>query len=610
MNSWSIPEVNTRTGASHARRDVVCQDASGWGSLKDRSGHPVYLMVVADGHGGKRYIHSDVGSRLACELSLNLVAEQLRQWGSEGRDAVQRWQEWLEGTFPKALHQRWQSAVETHWYKESTKRESSESTYSPLSYGSTIALVMMTPTWWAHTGLGDWDLVRIGSDGDVKLVNEEKEEDQNGGESTYSLCLSNAPRHFAARTAVHLITEQEPAFSLLLSTDGVRKSCSTDADFFSIASYLCEEKKQPQANSTIQLNADLDRISSQGSGDDVSVAIGRWTQLEKRLLLDGVVGRKNLSKTSQWKVVQPGKEEGVQDRLTSTSGQKLPGLDNVVEADPDISVETDTQGSQIWSSPLVIGLVVITAAALAVAGMALTSKAPFTRSNSGDSGQPSSEVAEVLRMQNIVLCKLASTTAQNPEGLANNKTNQGGNKSESENRQGPEMPGKQDAQNLKENASPSDNNSSFNDGSSESPSLLLLKQITETLNQRRTTFRDLENRSKSPDSYLAATSKDHLSTLIAWSFTDPKLKPLRINSVRGESFLNKIVGMIPHRLRPVSNNTSHQLVVKFCPELREAITRQWQRERSEAAAIPSSIKPAEQLRRDALINEVRPLFSD
>lgn len=567
MNSWSIPEVNTRTGASHARRDVVCQDASGWGSLKDRSGHPVYLMVVADGHGGKRYIHSDVGSRLACELSLNLVAEQLRQWGSEGRDAVQRWQEWLEGTFPKALHQRWQSAVETHWYKESTKRESSESTYSTLSYGSTIALVIMTPTWWAHTGLGDWDLVRIGSDGDVKLVNEEKEEDQNGGESTYSLCLSNAPRHFAARTAVHVITEQEPAFSLLLSTDGVRKSCSTDADFFSIASYLCEEKKQPQANSTIQLNADLDRISSQGSGDDVSVAIGRWTQLEKRLLLKGGAGRKNLSKTSQWKVVQPGKEEGVQDRLTSTSGQKLPGLDNVVEADPDISVETDTQGSQIWSSPFVIGLVIITAAALAVAGMALTSKAPFTRSNSGDSGQPSSEVAEVLRMQNIVLCKLASPTVQNPEGLANNKTNQGGNKPDAG------------------EADPKTDHSS-----------ILLNLITQTLDSRKKTFQDLESRNKSPDSYLAAPSNDPLGALIAWSNNDPELKPLTINSTRGKGFHDNITSMIPHWLQRGKNVISRGSTVVFCPELREAIRLQWQRKRPGPAAVPSSAEPTEKMR--------------
>ena len=558
-------------------------------------------MVVADGHGGKRYIHSDVGSRLACELSLNLVAEQLGQRGSVGRDAVQRWQEWLEDAFPKALHQRWKSAVETHWYKKSTKRETSEASYSPISYGTTIALVMMTPTWWAHTGLGDWDLVRIGSNGEVKLVNEEQEEEQNGGESTYSLCLNNAPRHFAPRTAVHLITEQEPAFSLLLSTDGVRKSCSTDADFFAIASYLCEEKKQPQANSTIQLNADLDRISSQGSGDDVSIAIGRWALLEKRLLLKGGPGRKNLSKTSEWQVVQPGKEEGVQDRLISPSGQKLPGLVNVVEADPGISVETDTQGSQIWSSPLVIGLVVITAAALAVAVVALSIKAPFTRSNSGDSGQPSLEVAEVLLKQNIVLCTLV------PGGLANNKTNQGGNKSESENLQNQGTPGKQDAdgdnseptdtKNLKENASPIDNNSSFNDGSSESPSSLLLKQITETLNHRKSTFRDLENRSKSTDSYLAAPSNDPLSALIAWSYTDPKLKPLRINSVKGEGFDN-ITSMISHWLQRGKNVISRESTVVFCPALREAITRQWQRERSEAAAIPDSVKPAEQKRSD------------
>ena len=189
MSNWIVPEVATRTGASHTRRGVVCQDASGRQSLQDRSGQPVQLMVVADGHGGKRYTHSDVGSRLACELSLNLVAEQLGRWSSVGCGAAQSWQEWLECSFPKVLHQSWLAAVKSHWCEEGKETDPGEESFSPLAYGTTIGLVVMAPAWWAHTGLGDWDLVKIGADGEVELVNEEQEEDQTGGEATYSLSL-------------------------------------------------------------------------------------------------------------------------------------------------------------------------------------------------------------------------------------------------------------------------------------------------------------------------------------------------------------------------------------------------------------------------------------
>lgn len=268
MSSWSPPETRTRTGASHARKGSVCQDASDWRTVSDRSGRPVQLMAVADGHGGLRYTRSEVGSALACQLALERLARQLEQWSSGDADASQRWLAWLRDVFPRELHQRWLEAVEHHWRQEAA---GDAGDFSPLPYGTTLAVVVMTPGWWGHTGLGDWDLVRLEPGGTAELLSEEAEPEQGGGEATFSLCLSNAYRHFAGRTAVYPLTPQRPAFSLLLSTDGVRKSCSTDADFFTIADYLCGK-----ADLEADLDADLDRISSQGSGDDVSVAIGRW----------------------------------------------------------------------------------------------------------------------------------------------------------------------------------------------------------------------------------------------------------------------------------------------------------------------------------------------
>ena len=275
MRYWSHPECVTRTGASHLRRGVVCQDASGRQELTDRSGQPIQVLVVADGHGGQRYTHSEVGSHLACELALKLLADQFSQWSSTKDVEIQRWRSWLVETFPNSLHQRWLASVERHWRQKITEKDALEQPFSPIPFGTTLGVVIMTPTWWGHTGLGDWDLVRVRSGGDVALVNEEKEESQTSGEATYSLCLSNASSQFAVRSAVYPISQDTPSFALLLSTDGVRKSCSTDEDFFAIAKYLCEGDQLREGETANELNSDLDRISSQGSGDDVSVAIGR-----------------------------------------------------------------------------------------------------------------------------------------------------------------------------------------------------------------------------------------------------------------------------------------------------------------------------------------------
>ncbi|MCP9904693.1 protein phosphatase 2C domain-containing protein [Cyanobium sp. BA5m-10] len=509
MSSWFVPEVNTRTGASHARRGVVCQDASGWCSLKDRSGHPVQLMVVADGHGGKRYIHSDVGSRLACELSLNLVAEQLGQSSSVGRDAVQRWQEWLEGSFAQTLHRRWLAAVEAHWNQERIKTEASEDPYSPLSYGTTIALVIMTPDWWGHTGLGDWDLVRIGSDGEVELASEEQEEDQTGGETTYSLCLSNAPRHFVARTAVHPITEQETPFSLLLSTDGVRKSCSTDADFFAIVRYLCEAEQPRQGDAAVQLSSDLDRISSQGSGDDVSVAIGRWRVVsEKPHLSRGARHPKQGLQPSQLVIVQPCQEKP----LASTSAAKAEAIVNT-DLSPTLIQGGGSKNNQISENCLqrhipwpIVALVVIVVAAIgATAGIAWKGLGPFTRANKSNLAQKNSQLVAALQNQSSKLCnsmKNAGSPAFPPSPRINDE---------------------------------------------------LINSIAGQLSPYKRIFKDTLRDTRIRNIYLAMPSKDPLGALIASS--NPELEQPQL--------------------------------VEFCPELREALSREWQRARIDLPAAPN-----------------------
>ena len=55
-------------GASHERRNIVCQDSSAF-----KVGNGYAVAVVADGHGSKKHFRSDVGSRFAVEAVLETM---------------------------------------------------------------------------------------------------------------------------------------------------------------------------------------------------------------------------------------------------------------------------------------------------------------------------------------------------------------------------------------------------------------------------------------------------------------------------------------------------------------------------------------------------------
>jgi hypothetical protein len=235
---------------------------------------PVQVMAVADGHGGERYRFSDVGSTLACEQALMAVEHHLRHTALLAADApdLEGWARWLGADLPERIHGNWLAAVREHWHRQGhqVQADHPEATTSeaevPLLYGSTVGLVVMAPRWWGYTGLGDWDLVRVVADGRGQLLSDEG--DTGGGEATGSLCSAWAPQVF--RSGLEPIHRGDAAFGLLLSTDGIRKSCVSDRDFLMLARHLLAT---PARGAGEALAASLEQITREGSGDDVSVAM-------------------------------------------------------------------------------------------------------------------------------------------------------------------------------------------------------------------------------------------------------------------------------------------------------------------------------------------------
>lgn len=261
MSNWRAPVAASRLGAAHRRRGQPCQDASLCARLCGDDGVDGWLMAVADGHGNVRHRHSAVGSAAACRAARRAVADALQRHDLAD---LHPWRRQLAAELPREIHRLWLDAVREHW-----QQTEPEQPFDAVAYGTTLGLVLLAPGWWGCTGLGDWDLVRVGPNGAAALISEEGGP-AGQGEATASLCLPAAPALFTPRARLLPLRSDSPAFALVLTTDGLRKSCASDGDHLRLAAHLAGD------HDAATLSGLLDRISAEGCGDDVSLAVGRW----------------------------------------------------------------------------------------------------------------------------------------------------------------------------------------------------------------------------------------------------------------------------------------------------------------------------------------------
>ena len=282
--AWQILACCSRQGAEHRRRGTPGQDSVARWAGHSRDGERVWVLALADGHGHRRHWLSAVGSAEACwvavlTLSQWLAALELRAAGPPPLDA---WQRQLATELTRRIHGRWLEAVRRHWCRQQPQARQGQGAPAgpsgqvmPLGaepYGCTLAVLVLTPRWWAVSGLGDWDLVGVERDGQAALLSEERPAEP-GLETTASLCQADAAAVMAARTQLRPLAAGDP-MALLLSSDGVRKSCGATTDYLAWAAALLA--RLPELTSPDQ---QLDQLSACGTGDDVSVLAASHGQL-------------------------------------------------------------------------------------------------------------------------------------------------------------------------------------------------------------------------------------------------------------------------------------------------------------------------------------------
>ena len=274
-------------GASHIRENKPCQDYSiAWQS--EDSG--AVVLIVCDGHGSDTYVRSNVGSRLAAEITLAAVKEFVPY---EGRIPDPEWILGLQGKVKaheevgfgkgegkvfealfETIYRRWLEAIE----EDSRNNPSSEEEQERLggkklakAYGTTLMAYVQTRDYWFAFQIGDGRM--LAADENLQWKQLVPWDENCFLNQTTSLCNTHPLPMF--RYAFDG-TGSFPA-AVFCCSDGIEDSWGDYEvaphqlhDYFSaLAKYFIKEGKDSTLD---RLSEFLPKLSAAASKDDMSLA--------------------------------------------------------------------------------------------------------------------------------------------------------------------------------------------------------------------------------------------------------------------------------------------------------------------------------------------------
>lgn len=260
INSWNSGPIR---GSSHISSDLPCQD-----NVYSTTIGGFAIAAVSDGHGGKRYFRSQIGSDFAASLSIQIISRLLTV-----KDFITRLQFDPENTLTELeikLHSEWKSSVLAYDYanpltdneiKYLQKNELMED--DPIKrYGCTLLISVLGEEFSFCIQIGDGDIVCLYRDGTYSLP-----------VPIDSRCVDNITTSMCGIRAIedfrHVFINS-PVAAFMLSSDGVSTSFSNENKFLEYArnaTVYCHK------DLTHLLISDLHRRSGMVNCDDVSCAI-------------------------------------------------------------------------------------------------------------------------------------------------------------------------------------------------------------------------------------------------------------------------------------------------------------------------------------------------
>lgn len=269
--------ANSTVGASHLKRELVCQDSSLCADRKKYS-----FAAVADGHGSLCYLRTERGSHFAVECALECVDEFMESLADsvevldseKGRESllnqlwrsiVSRWHERVEADFSiKPFTEEELSRIPE---KYAYYRERYNSGRFMDAYGTTLVFSVMAENFAFCIQIGDGSCSAFFPDGTI--VSPIPDDPDCHDNVTTSLCQDDAV--LSARYC-YFSGDAMPA-AIFLGTDGVENSYATEYELHGFYIGLARTVSENGLDEGVrQLAEFLPVMTKKGSGDDVSCA--------------------------------------------------------------------------------------------------------------------------------------------------------------------------------------------------------------------------------------------------------------------------------------------------------------------------------------------------
>lgn len=232
-----------------------------------RPGETATLLAVADGHGSKEYLRSDLGARFAVAAFQHTAANLF-----VGTDPGSWRESVVRQAFTRQLTLRWRRSVVLHAANnppdgalpDATGERNATSEQTLRLYGSTLIAALVAPGRFAAWQIGDGDLCFVGVDREATLPLPQEGVDL--GDETDSLCHPDAATRF--RT---LWWPDTWSGLVSLSTDGLSKSFADQDGFLSFCTGLFERLDRGDGDAVVRsLPTWLSRAAAH-SGDDTTL---------------------------------------------------------------------------------------------------------------------------------------------------------------------------------------------------------------------------------------------------------------------------------------------------------------------------------------------------
>jgi hypothetical protein len=240
---------------------------------------------LADGHGGKLYLRSALGAKLACQAGKAICDGYYLSRGSYFSGIVL---EQEESFLKRRILEKWNES----WEKDYKARPdfSSESRYLRLNerekemllatprdlYGTTFLAFVSSPLKEKNLSLalklGDGDMVFIFEDGSFRQYPELQEHFADP-DLTSSMASIDALDHFGSRAFVDGRENGKRLIGVFLTSDGLRKLFDDEKGFYSfiaklLSYYLHEDAQRAHED----LRQELERLVALPSSDDLSLS--------------------------------------------------------------------------------------------------------------------------------------------------------------------------------------------------------------------------------------------------------------------------------------------------------------------------------------------------